>query len=120
MTTAALTVDIDRLIADVRSLAAARPDYRQPYCQFFDDRARPMCIMGVALHKQGFTSADIDHLAYIAAVIEEFNPEADLDSPPVKWLKACQDYADTGGTYLGTGPWGYAVAHADERVDLNA
>lgn len=117
------SVDMIKLIATVREVAAERPTrVLADDCRYFDQFGAPVCLIGCALARLGCT--DNDEVTLYATLGGDYN-ETGIDTilvllggacPPkmVMWLQLVQFFQDSGTA------WGKAVENADNTLaDLN-
>lgn len=119
-----MSIDSNRLIAEIRILAEERPKYvyQKPgqFCMYTDNAEHTGCgcIVGQALLR-------IEPKLYplleqidknVSVVVSQFNAIAPMleitDTRKVNWINAVQDYQDTGYD------WSTAVARADRYFSL--
>ena len=116
--------DPKRLVAEVRALAAEKPDFVYTAIDFHSDADGGGekcsyvhgndggCIVGQGALRAGM---DLDELSEKdndgedTSVSSQFM-DYGLSTDALGWLSAVQYYQDTGS------PWGAAVAHADDRI----
>ena len=113
-------VNLDQLIADVRKHAAANP-HNVVGCHYFAVEGVPECIVGCALHDQGYTLADLsgrnttqfeDEVSNNVQRISVLLEREGIFDPKVAWLGCVQRQQDESNR------WEQAVAIADELYPL--
>lgn len=112
MTATQTAVTADQIIAEVRRLAAERPDYvyeKPPgstFCLYRHEDGSPGCIFGQALDNLG---VGLDEHTYGTIGIVLFDLGVAKTDQQANWMTSVQHYQDNGR------PWAEAVAKADEE-----
>lgn len=122
-----MSVSAALLVAEVRKIAEATPDYTYSsldggafVCVYMDKAGQPSCIVGKALH-----AVSPEDFALVGAKYNSQHPGylwvegvIDGDDDDMSWLMDAQAAQDLGV------PWGSAVAQADasakERIEARA
>ena len=121
MSTTTTVITPEQIIAEVRKVAAERPDhvYRNPewpesqtrgFCKYMHD-GEPGCIMGTAFYHLGVTlpeGGDVGNvlMGYFPSIYDQLSEEQE------SWLRSVQRNQDQGSS------WADAVIKADEDDPL--
>jgi hypothetical protein len=113
-------LDIKALIAEVREVAAEHPTrVLADDCQYFDESGAPVCLIGHALARLGFSSdTEVGH--YITLGDDYYNESSigyllshlrieHITGTANRWLTVVQRHQDLAE------PWAVAVARADKQ-----